>query len=214
MKVHRRVSWYFLSNSYLGFCEGGGEAFIVDPAPGCGELLGVARRKGMRVRYVLVTHYHPDHIGGAGRVKALTGAPIVAHASAEKMAKSTINRIGSGMGLIFKVAGPDRFVEDGEELAVGDESLRVIHTPGHTPDGISISGRGFVFTGDTLVAGSVGRTDLAGGSVRELAETLAKKLLPLPDDTVVYPGHGPATTIGKERRYNPFVVGAMALGVT
>lgn len=183
----------------------GDEALVVDPGEVTPELLRAI--EGSTVRAIVNTHAHCDHCGGNAELIRLTGAPLLLHRD-----DLPLLRIVDQQGLMFGVPfppspDPDRFVEEGDTLEIGGETLRVIHAPGHSPGHIVLQGNGFVIGGDVLFAGSIGRTDLPGGDSRRLMDSIRTKLLSMPDDTVVYCGHGAATTIGEERRTNPFLVG-------
>ena len=203
--VERYESGFFVVNSYIVFCDETKEGMVIDPV-NPQRLIRRVREEELRIRYIVNTHTHPDHVGGNERLKKGTGAEIIAHRNALVEKKRLIMKIGSGLGLLFRVISPDRFVEDGEEIRIGSLSFQTLHTPGHTMDGICMYGEGCVFTGDTLFADSVGRTDFSGGSSKSLLKSIREKLLVLPDETVVYPGHGAETMIGRERRVNPFCV--------
>jgi glyoxylase-like metal-dependent hydrolase (beta-lactamase superfamily II) len=183
----------------------GDEALVVDPGEVTPELLRAI--EGRTVRAIVNTHAHCDHCGGNAELIRLTGAPLLLHRD-----DLPLLRIVDQQGLMFGVPfppspDPDRFLEEGDTLEIGGETLRVIHAPGHSPGHIVLQGNGFVIGGDVLFAGSIGRTDLPGGDSRRLMDSIRTKLLSMPDDTVVYCGHGAATTIGEERRTNPFLVG-------
>lgn len=194
----------FMTNCYV--IKDGGEALVVDPGEAAPRLL--RSLEGSKVVMVVNTHCHCDHSGGnAGVVKA-TGAPLAIHEEELPLLQS-IEQQGLLFGVPFPASpAPDRFLKEGEVIRVGAVELKVLHAPGHAPGHIVLAGDGFVLAGDVLFAGSVGRTDLPGGSYPQLIASIRTKLLTLPDDTVVYSGHGPETTIGRERATNPFLVGA------
>jgi glyoxylase-like metal-dependent hydrolase (beta-lactamase superfamily II) len=195
--------------AYIVGCEETGKGIVIDPADQVGHLLEVAKNKNIeKIKYIVNTHCHADHTGGNREMKELTNARIVIHKDdAERLANP------SALALqIFQVeASPpaDITVEEGDRIEFGRQFLTVIHTPGHTPGGISLYSNGYVFTGDTLFIGGIGRTDLPGGSMSQLLLSIKNKLFTLPDDTLVFPGHNygisPQSTIGKEKQYNPFV---------
>lgn len=181
-------------------------AIVIDPGGEPAALAKAISAHDLTVTAIVATHAHFDHVLGAAELKELTGAPFLLHpgdlAVLEWMQES--GRIWLGVELP-PPAEVDAFPEEGEVLAAGAAELEVVHTPGHSPGSISLVGEGVVFSGDTLFAGSVGRTDLPGGSEVELAATIARKLFALEGDLPVFPGHGPATTLDEERRSNPFV---------
>lgn len=182
------------------------EALIVDPGDVTPELLEAI--DGFTVRTVVNTHCHCDHCGGNAEILKRTGAELICHQDEVPLLRNLVQQ-----GLMFGVPfdpspEPDRFIQEGDTVSVGGVSLGVREAPGHSPGHIVLVGDGFVIGGDVLFAGSIGRTDLPGGSYPQLIQSIKTKLLTLPDETVVYSGHGPATTIGVERRTNPFLVGA------
>ncbi len=201
---------YLFTNCYLVACEETLDALVIDPGfnnEGSKVLNEVARRN-LRVKYIVNTHGHVDHISGNARVKEATGARIaVHHADAEMLREPLKNLSTPFLGLTVVSPPPDLTLQDGGKIKVGFLEFEVVHTPGHTPGSISLYCRDekVVFTGDTLFAGSIGRTDLPGASHERLIRSIREKLLIMPDDTVVYPGHGDRTTIGRERMWNPFI---------
>ncbi|MHB0886351.1 MAG: MBL fold metallo-hydrolase [Bacillota bacterium] len=210
-----------MANCYVVAGSGSPEAVVIDPGGDARAIMETVRRLGLKVLLIIDTHGHADHIAANSEVKAETGAPLAVHRlEAPMLAEPSLNLSSWGGVSLF---GPpaDRLVEDGEELRVGTLIIKVIHTPGHTPGGISLvvsedaanpaggpsAGEGpVIFSGDTLFAGSVGRADFPGGSFTDLITGIKDKLLLFDDDTEVYPGHGPSTTIGEERETNPFLV--------
>jgi len=194
-------------NCYVVGCEATGEAIVIDPGDQARWVAEVAKRHGLTVKRIVNTHAHFDHLGGVRQLKELTGAPFALHEDELPLVESFTRQ---ALFFGFRVGDPpevDEFLAEGDEVKFGEVSLKVLHTPGHSPGGISLVGDGVVFVGDELFMGSIGRTDLPGGDYETLISTVREKLFTLDDDTVVYPGHGPATTIGRERRYNPFFVG-------
>jgi glyoxylase-like metal-dependent hydrolase (beta-lactamase superfamily II) len=181
------------------------EAVIIDPGDDAQDILRVIQEKGLRVRYIVNTHAHFDHVGANKAVKDATGAELLLHeADAPLLAAAASQSRSFGMGPVSSPP-PDRLLKHGDRIAAGEVSLTVVHTPGHTPGGISLIEEGMVFTGDSLFAGSIGRTDFPGGDLMALIGSIKRHLLSLPDDTKVFSGHGPASTIGEERRENPFL---------
>jgi hydroxyacylglutathione hydrolase len=196
------------SNCYIVGSSSTKEGMIIDPGAEAGTILRTVQQMGLSTSLIVVTHAHIDHIDALGAVKEQTNAPFVIH-EAEKILLSTAPpmNIVAALGLSpFKSAPqPDRLLKDGDLIDVGDLYFEVLHTPGHSPGGICLSGHGVVFSGDTLFNYGIGRTDFPGGSYERLIKSIHEKLMVLPDETIVYPGHGPSTTIGDERRGNPFL---------
>ncbi len=209
MNLKMLVVGSLFTNCYIVWCGKTREAIVIDPGfDRRGEdekVLGIFEENDLKVKLVVDTHGHPDHTCGNGVVKDATGAAILIHELDAKMLSRTGREFVSLFG--FKVISPgaDRVLKDGDEVKFGEVVLRVLHTPGHSPGSISLVGHDCVFTGDTLFAGSIGRVDLSGGSGREIMRSLLEKLRVLPDAYVVYPGHGPQSTIGEEKRSNPFL---------
>lgn len=195
------------SNSYLVVDERARRAALIDPGMESERMLEVLRAEQLSLDFLVLTHGHFDHLYANEFFKAATGAQLVMHPEDVPLL-AEVPESARLFGFTAPVPPqPDRLVREGDVIPVGDLSLAVLETPGHTPGGISLRAEGAVFVGDTLFAGSVGRTDLAGGSLEVLLRSIRTKLLTLPDQTVVYSGHGPVTTIGVERGANPFLRG-------
>jgi hydroxyacylglutathione hydrolase len=194
--------------AYIVACKKTGEALVIDPAASGERLLREAQDRGYRIKYIVNTHSHVDHVMGNKVMKQLTGAEIIIHETEARHLSHQSSQMFSMFG--GEPSPPaDITVKDGDSITVGETSLQVIHTPGHSPGSISLYSKGIVFTGDTLFVGAVGRTDLDGGSWEVLVASVRNKLFTLPDDTVVAPGHNygdtPKSTIGREKAYNPYV---------
>jgi len=195
---------------YVVGCEKTGKGMIIDPGGDEGTILTACEGEGLTVDYIVNTHGHPDHVCGNGIIKQKTGAGIIMHeADADFFARPEVESYFAMLGLAA-TPPPDTLVRDGDTITVGELSFTVIHTPGHTPGGMCLYRPPDLFTGDTLFAGGVGRTDFPGGSTRELLHSIRERLLNLPHETVVWPGHGYGgvhSTIGDEMRSNPFLNG-------
>ena len=193
---------------YLAICEETREAVVIDPGGEEDRVLSQCEKDNAKVKYIVNTHGHPDHVCGNGRIKDATNAPIIMHEDdAAFFGKPEVEQYFSALGL--KPSPPvDKKVKDGDLISFGKESLKVILTPGHTPGGVCLYSTPNLFTGDTLFVGGVGRTDFPGGDGKVLYNSIKNRLLTLPDETVVWPGHGYGganSTIGEEKRSNPFL---------
>lgn len=196
------------ANCYIVGDEATSEALVIDPGGDADKILDVVAKLGATVKMIVNTHGHVDHILANGRIKEATNAPIAIHAADAGMLTNPLAAFSFLLGVLKPSPPANVMLYEGDVLDAGDVHLHVIHTPGHSRGGICLyeEKEGVVFTGDTLFQGGIGRTDFPGGSHQTLLDSIRTKLLTLPDETVVYPGHGPATTIGQERRYNPFLV--------
>ncbi len=192
---------------YIISCEKTGKAAIIDPGGDEDKILAACKKDNLEVEYIIATHGHPDHVCGNGPIQQETGAKIIMHkADAEYFAQPEAKSFFSQLGLA-ESPEPDILVEDGDTIIIGNETLQVLHTPGHTPGGMCLYNAPDCFTGDTLFAGGVGRTDFPGGSMPELSRSIREKLLTLPPETIVWPGHGYGglqSTIEVESRSNPY----------
>lgn len=180
-------------------------AGVIDPGGSAPQILRTIEEHQFQVECIINTHGHADHILANKAVQQATGAPIFIHAADAAMLTDKHKNLSLFIGESICVPPPARLLQDGDTVQIGDITLKVLHTPGHTPGGISLYADGVVFVGDAMFYESIGRTDFPGGSYRQLISAIQKRLLTLPDETRVLPGHGPETTIGHERRYNPFL---------
>jgi hydroxyacylglutathione hydrolase len=199
----------FLENCYVIGTEATGA--IIDPGDEATRIALAVEQTGLEISQILVTHAHIDHVGAVAALAEEYACPVLMHAEAEPMLRQVPTQAMT-MGLRFgKVPTADRYIEDEEILDVGGLRLKSLYTPGHAPGHLAlyVEGEGVVVSGDTLFAGSVGRTDLFGGSMEVLMRSINERLLTLPNETRVYPGHGPPTTIGDERAHNPFLRGGL-----
>ncbi len=193
------------ANCFIVGCEETRQALVIDPGAEGDRILMALADARLKATHIVNTHGHFDHVGANRRVKEVTGAELLIHRLDAPMLIH-LPAQAAAFGLATEESpAPDRLLEDGETVAVGRLSFMVIHTPGHTPGGISLHGDGVLFVGDTLFAGSVGRTDFPGGDFATLKHSSQKRLFLLSERLRVCTGHGPDTTIGAEKRFNPFV---------
>ncbi len=194
-----------MANCFIVGCEETLHAAIIDPGDEAERILQAVAESNLNVTHIINTHGHFDHVSANKSVHAATQAPILIHALDAPML-AQIAASAANWGLSAEDSPPpDRNIDDGDTITIGNITLNVIHTPGHTPGGVSLFADGHVFVGDTLFAGSIGRTDFPGGSFETLKSSIQDKLFALPENVRVYTGHGPETTIGHEKQTNPFV---------
>ena len=187
--------------------EEAGEAIVVDPGDEAGRIARRLAELGLKLKQILVTHAHIDHVGGALRLKRLTGAPILLHQDDLPLLATMDDQAGWIGVPTPETAPPDAWLADGQLVGLERFPAQVLHTPGHTQGSVCLhfAPLKLLIAGDTLFAGSIGRTDLPGGNSEQIIDSIQTRLLALPDETKVLTGHGPATTIGNERRNNPFL---------
>lgn len=193
------------ANCYIVACPRTRVAAVVDPGAPDPWIEETVRAQALRVERILLTHGHGDHIGGVQWVRGWSGAPVACHRGDVPLLRDPQLNGSAWFGSPVSLPDPEHLLEEGGRVVLGEVHLEVLHTPGHTPGGVCFRGPGLVLAGDTLFAGSIGRTDLPGGDYATLVRSIREKLFILPPDTVVYPGHGPETTIEDEKKYNPFV---------
>jgi hydroxyacylglutathione hydrolase len=191
--IKRIVVGMYGTNCYVAGSETTAVGMIVDPGAEASRIMKTVQEMKLNITLIILTHGHPDHTGALEEVRKKTGAQVSIH---EKDAIDLPSRTPAGL-----------LLKGGEKIEVGDLKFLVLHTPGHSPGGICLYTKGVLFCGDTLFNGSVGRTDFPGGSMKQLLDGIFTKLLVLPDDTIIYPGHESGSTIGDERKYNPFLQG-------
>ncbi|MBN2124335.1 MAG: MBL fold metallo-hydrolase [Deltaproteobacteria bacterium] len=209
MEVEQMRVGFMAVFCYIVACEKTAEALVIDPAGDEERILARIEEKGLSLKYIVNTHGHGDHTCGNARMKELAGAPIVMHEQDDALFNSPEGQEMSRMWGFTPSPPADLHVNDGDSIRVGEVGLEVIHTPGHSPGGICLLSDGNLFTGDTLFVGSIGRTDLPGASIHQFMKAIKERLLTLPRETVVWPGHdygeSPSSTIGIEMATNPWL---------
>jgi len=206
MIIEMLVTGVFQENCYLVGCEDSKEAMVVDPGDDPADVLKAIERLDLKANLIVITHEHMDHIGAITPVREATKAQLAMHPLAYERSAEQIRVSQAWLGReLPSVAEPDIYLEDGQELRVGNLRFRALHCPGHTPGHMVYFGEGVLFSGDVLFNLSIGRFDLPGGDGRQLLKSIQEKVLTLPEETIVYPGHGPQTTIGDEKKNNPFL---------
>ncbi len=195
------------TNCYLVGCEKTSQAAVIDPSWNGRSIVAMAENDGWEITHILLTHSHFDHVGGLGEIKEETQAPIYVHPEAIDTLRNAPMSAGFFGVKIPSPPGPDELLIDNQIIEVGELMLEVLYTPGHAPGHVCfyISEYHIVFDGDVLFQGNIGRFDLPGGDFKRLMNSINERLMTLPDETKVFPGHGPATTIGNERSTNPFL---------
>jgi glyoxylase-like metal-dependent hydrolase (beta-lactamase superfamily II) len=197
---------FIATNCYIVGSEASRKAMVIDPGADSRTILKVLNSDNLTLSLIVITHSHFDHTGAVKGLKDATGARFAVGAGGDKSSPGAFIKLVAAMsGGSAKIPDPDLFLSDGDNVDIDDLHFKVLFTPGHSPDEISLFGHGVLFSGDTLFNAGIGRTDFPGCSYEQLEHSIQTKLYTLPDDTVVYPGHGPATTIGREKRGNPFV---------
>lgn len=211
MKVVQIPNGQFVENCYLVIDEASGACAVVDPGEEAGLILHKIAAAGARPEAIWITHAHIDHVLGIPRVREATGAPVFLHPADRPLYDHVLEQAAAFGMRADPLPPPDRAFQHGDTVTVGALRFTVRHTPGHSPGSVCLVGHGVLFGGDVLFSGSIGRTDLPGGDFETLMQSIERELLGLPDPTVVYSGHGPETTVGQERRTNPFLTGAYRL---
>lgn len=192
-------------NCFVAACQRTREAMVIDPGEDGPRILQLAESNGYQVKKIVNTHGHFDHIGANQPVKEATGAVLMMHEADLPLLQNARNHAQAYGLTVSPSPDPDKFLNEGDVFSVGEQSFSIFHVPGHSPGSICLLSDGHLFVGDVLFAGSVGRTDLPGGDFDALIEGVREKLFRLPAETIVHPGHGPDTTIGREKQTNPFV---------
>ena len=213
MEIEQMQVGFMAVFCYIVWCPKTKEAILIDPAGDEDKIVRRLKDKGLQLKYIVNTHGHGDHTCGNARIQELTGAKIVMHTLDDQLYNSPEGQSMSRQWGFEPSPPVDVFIEDGDKIEFGDESLEVMHTPGHSPGGVCLYTPGHVFTGDTLFVGGIGRTDLPGASMQDFMKAIKERLLTLPGDTVVWPGHDygskPSSTIEIEKKTNPFLTGGV-----
>jgi glyoxylase-like metal-dependent hydrolase (beta-lactamase superfamily II) len=207
MIIESREAGPFGVNWYLVACEKERKAVVIDPGADVELIFEIIQSKDLHLKYILNTHGHVDHMAGVKQLQQMTGTPFYLHPGDRIFLDELVNK--AAMFGLETQGSPtlDGELNDGDEIQVGQLRLSVIHTPGHSPGGVAFLCEDKLFVGDTLFQGSIGRTDFPGGDYNTLINSIKEKLFPLGDDMIVYPGHGPQTTIAIEKVHNPFLNG-------
>lgn len=205
--LERLIVGPFLSNCWILGCRETQEGILIDPGDEAESILKTTERHELSLKYIIHTHGHLDHVSATNAIQQETKAKVLMHKADEKLLENL--PLQASMFGVSKPEIPsiDRYIQEGDRVSFGLHTLSVIETPGHSPGGICLrlEGEKVLFVGDTIFAGSIGRTDLWEASYNQLISSIKKKLLTLDDDMIIYPGHGPSSKIGYERRYNPFL---------
>jgi hydroxyacylglutathione hydrolase len=193
------------TNCYIAINEETNAGVVVDPGGDSDKILDAIKKNGIKIEAIFITHGHSDHIMGLDEVRKATGAKVYISKADEPMLTDADRNLSMFIGQNQTFAGADENFTDGQELVVAGIKFKILATPGHTLGGVCILANDVVFCGDTIFAESIGRTDLPGGSYEDIIKSIKEKILPLADNVQLLPGHGPATTVGWERRRNPFL---------
>ncbi len=205
MYFHKLTLGALGTNCYILADNATKMALVIDAPDRPDMILDFLTEKGYTLSGIVLTHGHYDHIQALADLKAKTNAPILIHKNGVKFLNDSNYNLCHYAGLNWSPIEADKLLEDGDTISLGLTSLKVLHTPGHTSDGICLYTDNILISGDTLFCQSIGRTDFPTGNLKQLINSIKEKILPLPNDTTVYPGHGPATTIGEERKGNPYL---------
>jgi len=199
MFLQKIVVGNLFANCYIVAERKGGKGIVIDPGDEGEKIIDIVNTNKLQIIYIIATHAHIDHIGDVEVVQQTTGAKFLLHSQDSPFLKDPRLNLSSMTEKPRIFPSPQMLLNDGEILRVGEIEIKILHTPGHTPGSICLKINECVFTGDTLFAGGVGRTDLSGGNLKQLQKSIVEKLLNLPPDTQIFPGHGPESTIGKEK---------------
>lgn len=205
MKIIKIPAGIFAVNCYIVYSDRKKEGIIVDPGGDVDTIVNTVRENGLKIKNIVLTHGHGDHIGAVLGLKEELGLEVLIHKDDLLMLQDSNINLSSQMAMGSVEIKPDGLLEDGDIIELGDHKIEVIHTPGHTQGCISLKVGKYLLSGDTLFKGSIGRTDLIGGNTDQIIKSIKEKLLVLDDNTIVLPGHGDTTTILEEKMYNPFL---------
>ena len=206
MLIDQVVVGLLQTNSYIVFDKYSSKGVVIDAGGELRKIMDRIREREIEIEGIYATHCHFDHILAVRELKEALGCKFYVHRTDEEVLKRGVEDVELYLGVSsFDPPKPDGYIDDGDEIRIGRNILKVLHTPGHTPGSVSYVFDGGVFTGDTLFAGSIGRTDMFGGDIKLLVKSVVEKLFKLPDQCVIYPGHGPTSTIGVEKKFNPYV---------
>ncbi|MBC3887650.1 MBL fold metallo-hydrolase [Acetobacterium paludosum] len=209
MKVIKKSLGQMGTNCYVFWDEKSLEAAVIDPGFKDQRIVEIIEKNKLKVKYILLTHGHFDHIGGVSQIKEITGAKVLIHKSDADCLTNAGRNLSTAIGMPFDLAPADGYLSEGEKIQVGDMNIQVFYTPGHSKGGVCFLVGDTLFAGDTLFNTSIGRTDFPDGDLAELLSGVQKKLFVLDDNTKVLPGHGENTTIGYEKAHNPFFKGCV-----
>ena len=192
-------------NCYIVGCEKTRQAAVIDPGDETERIIDMAKEMNLEIKQIINTHGHMDHIAGNSDMKRITGAEIFIHPEDADMLTSPRGNMSVFFGVPVDSPAADNFLEEGDTHVLGKLEFQVLHVPGHSPGSVCLVIDNIAIVGDTLFNGSIGRTDFPGGSLEQLTDNIHRKIFALDDSTKILPGHGPATTVGRERRHNPFL---------
>jgi len=205
LKIIRIPAGVYAANCYIIYSEVTRDGIVVDPGGDVDDILSSIRENGLKIKYIVLTHGHGDHIGGVIQLNKVLSVPVMIHEDDREILVDGNKNLSTIMAMGTVEIEPDILLKDGDIIEFGDEKAQVLHTPGHTLGGICIKIGDSIITGDTLFTGSIGRTDLLGGDYDSIINSIKDKLMIYPDDIKVFPGHGAPSTIGRERTSNPFL---------